>query len=275
MSYQGVIKSFNDARGFGFIDLNGGDVFVLVKDCQEGRPQIGDQVTFDVEEDQVRVGQRKAVNVTGCTGSAFKAMEAAAATAINEAAAASSLGVTNDGNGGGSGKFSGYVTSFNDAKGWGFIDMDGTDVFLRAKDCVSGRPVVGDYLHFNVEEAAFRAGQKKALNVTGCTGTDAARNAANKGWSGYGPTWSAGGWDGWGWGPCGGYGADWYGKGGKSGYGYGGDWYGKGGKSGYGYGGCGYNVGPYGGGKGYGKFMVGKTLTQQAAATATQDGYLR
>merc|ERR1719433_1707624 len=118
------------------------------KAAEGGRPQVGDKVTFDVEQDQVREGQRKALNVTGCTGSMMKGG-----------------GMKGAGKGGGSGNCSGYVKSFNDAKGWGFIEMEGIDVFLLAKDCMNGRPVVGDYVSFDVEEDAVRPGQKKALNV--------------------------------------------------------------------------------------------------------------
>jgi len=234
MSCHGVVKSFNDAKGWGFINHDGGDVFVHVKDCQEGRPQAGDEVTFDLEQDQIREGQHKALNVTGCTGSTMKGN-----------------GMKGGGKGGGNGNFSGYVKSFNDTKGWGFIDMEGIDVFLHIKDCVNGRPVMGDYVFFDVEEDAVREGQKKAMNVTGCSGTDGWKGS--KGCGGYGPACSGGGWGGWGCSPYGGY-NDWYGKGGKCGYGYPGH------GSGYGYGGCGYNAAPCGGGNGYGgKYNGGKS----------------
>merc|ERR1719476_224925 len=110
-------------------------------------------------------------------------------------------GMKGDGKGGGSGNCSGYVKSFNDAKGWGFIEMEGIDVFLLAKDCMNGRPVVGDYVSFDVEEDAVRDGQKKALSVTGCSGTDGWKGG--KGCGGYGPIWSGGGWGSWDSGPYG------------------------------------------------------------------------
>eukprot|EP00409_Alexandrium_fundyense_P005956 CAMPEP_0185910014 /NCGR_PEP_ID=MMETSP0196C-20130402/16975_1 /TAXON_ID=2932 /ORGANISM="Alexandrium fundyense, Strain CCMP1719" /LENGTH=50 /DNA_ID=CAMNT_0028630667 /DNA_START=80 /DNA_END=229 /DNA_ORIENTATION=+ len=50
MAYTGTVKSFSDVKGWGFIDYDGTDVFVHVKDCSDGRPQAGDQVTFDMEE---------------------------------------------------------------------------------------------------------------------------------------------------------------------------------------------------------------------------------
>jgi CspA family cold shock protein len=47
----GVVKFFNEAKGFGFIkiDENGKDVFVHVSALQN-TIQEGDKVTFDIEE---------------------------------------------------------------------------------------------------------------------------------------------------------------------------------------------------------------------------------
>lgn len=157
MSTAGVVKSFNDEKGWGFItsDAVEGDIFLHVKDCQDGRPNAGDEVMFDVEEDVKRGGQLKSLNVTGCTGSA-------------------------DGKGKGkgkgqgkakSGKIQAVCKSFNDTKGWGFLDYQGTDVFLHVKDCLDGRPQAGDWLSFDMEDDPVRGpGQLKASNVTGCTG---------------------------------------------------------------------------------------------------------
>lgn len=53
MRLEGMIRSWNDARGFGFIrPASGGeDVFVHIKafDAPALRPQVGQQVTFEVE----------------------------------------------------------------------------------------------------------------------------------------------------------------------------------------------------------------------------------
>jgi uncharacterized membrane protein YsdA (DUF1294 family)/cold shock CspA family protein len=53
MRFAGVLKSWNDARGFGFIepDLGGEEVFVHVKACRfrGARPEVGQSVTFEVE----------------------------------------------------------------------------------------------------------------------------------------------------------------------------------------------------------------------------------
>jgi uncharacterized membrane protein YsdA (DUF1294 family)/cold shock CspA family protein len=65
MRFKGVIKSWNDERGFGFIaPLRGGDdVFLHIKAFPRdaGRPQINQRVTFDVEVSQD--GKKRARNV--------------------------------------------------------------------------------------------------------------------------------------------------------------------------------------------------------------------
>ena len=53
MRFEGSIKSWNDDRGFGFIEprLGGEDIFVHVKAFtrRTGRPQVGQPVSFEVE----------------------------------------------------------------------------------------------------------------------------------------------------------------------------------------------------------------------------------
>ena len=53
MRLKGVIKSWNDERGFGFIEpvLGGEDIFVHIKafSHRAGRPQVSQRVLFDVE----------------------------------------------------------------------------------------------------------------------------------------------------------------------------------------------------------------------------------
>eukprot|EP00932_Pfiesteria_piscicida_P022129 SRR837773.8893.p2 GENE.SRR837773.8893~~SRR837773.8893.p2 ORF type:complete len:175 (+),score=88.56 SRR837773.8893:36-527(+) len=64
-SCQGTVKSFVFNKGWGFIEYNGQDIFVHVKDCNGGMPQQGDSLTFDVEDKGN--GQLRAVNVSGCS----------------------------------------------------------------------------------------------------------------------------------------------------------------------------------------------------------------
>lgn len=68
-------------------------------------------------------------------------------------------------------KTCGVVKVFND-KGWGFIDHNGVDIFVHAKECVDGRPQVGDWLTFSLEDDPKRQGQKQAINVAACDSDD-------------------------------------------------------------------------------------------------------
>jgi len=53
MRIEGTIKTWNDDRGFGFIEPRHGgqEVFVHIKACaaRSGRPEVGQRVTFEVE----------------------------------------------------------------------------------------------------------------------------------------------------------------------------------------------------------------------------------
>ncbi|CAE8649995.1 unnamed protein product [Polarella glacialis] len=65
-AYQGLVKSFNGLKGFGFIAYEGGeDVFCHVKQCVGSMPRQGDTVSFDVEPSPSKPGQMQAKNVTG------------------------------------------------------------------------------------------------------------------------------------------------------------------------------------------------------------------
>lgn len=53
MRFEGSLKSWNDERGFGFIqpDQGGDEIFVHIKTIvnRQGRPQIGQRLSFEVE----------------------------------------------------------------------------------------------------------------------------------------------------------------------------------------------------------------------------------
>merc|ERR1719215_1242457 len=124
MSCTGVVKSFSDGKGWGFLVHEGKDVFVHIKDCQGGKPCVNDTVTFDLDPEKAATGQLKAINVIGGTGSLEDAKG------------------KGKGKGGPGGSCMGTVKSFSDQKGWGFIEMNGQDVFCHVKDCFSGQPRV-------------------------------------------------------------------------------------------------------------------------------------
>jgi uncharacterized membrane protein YsdA (DUF1294 family)/cold shock CspA family protein len=65
MRIEGLVKSWNDDRGFGFIaPTQGGDeIFVHIKAfrARAGRPQVGQYVSFEIE--QVQTGKKRAKDV--------------------------------------------------------------------------------------------------------------------------------------------------------------------------------------------------------------------
>lgn len=72
MRIDGTLKSWNDERGFGFIEpLQGGqEIFVHIKafETRIGRPQIGQRLTFEVEigqEGKKRAKRVKPVQIKG------------------------------------------------------------------------------------------------------------------------------------------------------------------------------------------------------------------
>jgi len=69
MSCAGVVKFFNEEKGFGFIQPNNGDedVFVHASAVQGDQLQEGDNVYYDSEYDQMK-GKTRAVGVSGGTG---------------------------------------------------------------------------------------------------------------------------------------------------------------------------------------------------------------
>eukprot|EP00747_Dinoflagellata_sp_TGD_P112959 gnl/TRDRNA2_/TRDRNA2_171601_c0_seq4.p2 gnl/TRDRNA2_/TRDRNA2_171601_c0~~gnl/TRDRNA2_/TRDRNA2_171601_c0_seq4.p2 ORF type:complete len:268 (+),score=57.32 gnl/TRDRNA2_/TRDRNA2_171601_c0_seq4:77-805(+) len=64
---RGIVKSFGPT-GYGFITAaDGSDIFVHISNCDKNRPQAGDTVAFDIEDNPAKPGTLKAVNVTGGT----------------------------------------------------------------------------------------------------------------------------------------------------------------------------------------------------------------
>eukprot|EP00444_Apocalathium_aciculiferum_P037583 CAMPEP_0183485048 /NCGR_PEP_ID=MMETSP0370-20130417/179228_1 /TAXON_ID=268820 /ORGANISM="Peridinium aciculiferum, Strain PAER-2" /LENGTH=296 /DNA_ID=CAMNT_0025678345 /DNA_START=59 /DNA_END=950 /DNA_ORIENTATION=- len=281
MSVWGVVKSYNPLKGFGFLTQSDGqDVFVHISACNGMVPNQGDALTFDVEWDP-KSGKPQAKNVQGCTGSADGAAKGGGkgkgqerdgseqgdsltfdvewdpksgkpqAKNVQGCTGSADGAAKGGGKGKGqdSGRCQGTVKCYNGEKGWGFVEYNGTDLFLHVKSCNGGTPQAGDWLTFDVEDAGQGNGKLKASNVSGCTGwPEKGMGKGDKG--GYGAMWGGGkgctgsadgaakgggctGWPekGMGKGDKGGYGAMW--GGGKGDGGKGGGWGG----------------GPYGGGK--------------------------
>ncbi|CAK9030122.1 unnamed protein product, partial [Durusdinium trenchii] len=159
MPSTGTVKSFNPAKGWGFIDCCGVDVFVHVKYCIGGQPAVGDEVTFDIEKNPKCPEQPQAKNVRGC--SAQRADEVnKQLLGMGEKADKDKVVPK--------GAFEGVVRAYNPAKGFGFIEpaMYRQPVLLRAVDCIR-EPKVGEMVLFDVEPVKMEDGtvQLKALNV--------------------------------------------------------------------------------------------------------------
>lgn len=219
MSCQGIVKSFSQKNGYGFVSYNEQDIFVHQRDCQDCVPQVGDTVSFELEESPSKPGSYKASNVTGGTGVLEAQFDVSKSKGKGKPPAA------------GTGAYYGSVKSFNDTKAWGFIVYEGTDVFFHLKDMVDGSsPRVGDQVQLDLEENPAKPGSMKAKNVTGGTGYPQQKGkdggkGKDKGYGMY-----DGGKGGWGMDPWSGGGGAWgpYGGGMDKGWGKGDGGWGKG-----------------------------------------------
>eukprot|EP00931_Biecheleriopsis_adriatica_P023465 TRINITY_DN14809_c0_g1_i1.p1 TRINITY_DN14809_c0_g1~~TRINITY_DN14809_c0_g1_i1.p1 ORF type:complete len:325 (+),score=56.60 TRINITY_DN14809_c0_g1_i1:48-977(+) len=159
MSYQGVVRSFNSSKGWGFIECNGQDIFVHIKDCKPtnvecvtgGQPQVGDVLVFELEPRASNPGHLQAKNVSGGTAERFQ----------NLRGAGTGKPVPGDG------EHSGRVKCFG-AKGIGWITLqDGTEAFMHKDDCVGSRPITGDLVQFDLVKSETKPGKMQAKNITG------------------------------------------------------------------------------------------------------------
>lgn len=168
MSIPGVIKSFNDAKGFGFInsDQLAGDVFFQTRDLPPQLQQLtGSQVkncTVMFEIHQLADGKLRArgLQLTGMSSNPVASpIPAAGPGKFNGVSAMGTdptahlpkqtalmtqqeyqqlqqrhLGKTADD----SARFTGQVNSYNEGKGWGFIgcDMLPSDSYFKKQDVV-------------------------------------------------------------------------------------------------------------------------------------------
>jgi len=155
MTSEGTVKSFNGGKGYGFIDVEGTDIFCHASDCGGAQPAVGDVVTFDLVESPSKPGTFVAKSVTGCSGvlESQKGFGKGAPMAPVE----------------GTGAYQGAVKSFSELKAWGFILHEGEgDIFFHLKDIVDGSvPDRGDVLTYDIEDNPGKPGTLKATNVTG------------------------------------------------------------------------------------------------------------
>jgi len=196
----GTIKSYNDEKGYGFINhQDGNSLFFHRNDVVTGNPASGDAVSYDVGQD-ARSGKLNAVNVNVIGGGTGRP---------------GGFGKGGGGGGGGKGKGGGApgtINFFNDEKGYGFINhSDGNSLFFHRNDVVSGNPGNGDAVQYDLGQDA-RSGKMNATNVTVIGGGTGIPGGFGKGGGGKGKG----------------------GGGGKGGKGKGGDFGGMGGLGGYG-----------------------------------------
>eukprot|EP00440_Ansanella_granifera_P063451 gb/GFBE01068797.1/.p1 GENE.gb/GFBE01068797.1/~~gb/GFBE01068797.1/.p1 ORF type:complete len:282 (+),score=46.40 gb/GFBE01068797.1/:1-846(+) len=160
--YSGVVKSFNDQRGWGILTVQetGHDIMVHIRDCipsdvvllTGGQPAVGDLLTFEVEQRPDNPNQVQAKRVHG--GSQERACNMKGKGRGNSVQ--------------GTGSVYGVVKAFNSFRGQGWITcQDGTDVWAEIRDCISSRPCTGDQVQFDLEPSTTKPGRMQAVNITG------------------------------------------------------------------------------------------------------------
>merc|ERR1711974_578297 len=123
-----------------------------IADVKYGIPNTGDMLSFDMEPSKKNDGSMSAKNAEGCT-----------------------IGVAHEG----------IVKSFLSHKGYGFIDVGGTDVFVHVRECKGHELNKDDVVHFDMEPNPNKPEQMVAKNVTGGTGGPPG-GGKGKGWEGNG-----------------------------------------------------------------------------------------
>eukprot|EP00931_Biecheleriopsis_adriatica_P024096 TRINITY_DN150_c0_g2_i1.p1 TRINITY_DN150_c0_g2~~TRINITY_DN150_c0_g2_i1.p1 ORF type:complete len:173 (-),score=53.11 TRINITY_DN150_c0_g2_i1:167-685(-) len=135
---QGTLKSYNAAKGWGFINYNGSDVFLHYKDIEGPPPKEGDILTFTTAPSEKDPSKLIAKNVTGGTCG---------------------------------GAFQGVVEKFIDFKGYGFILYEGQQIFVYHSDVVDGTALRdGDKVYFDMVPNDKDPSKMMAKNVAGGSG---------------------------------------------------------------------------------------------------------
>lgn len=133
---KGTLKTWNDAKGFGFIkpDNGGLDVFAHIRDFKDrgNRPTVGDTLAYQVAKDGN--GRARACNVV-----ALANLNNPAVTLINSSES----------------WLTGTLRIWDDKKGFGFIQPrdGGGDVFIHIKDFRHDnyRPLPGGVIHYRLK----------------------------------------------------------------------------------------------------------------------------
>lgn len=160
---QGVVKSFVWGKGWGFITCEGEDIFFHVSDFRRGIPVEASAVTFVLGDNPANPGKKVAQEIYGTDTP---------------------------------GSMQGTVKSFAGSTGYGFITVEGRDVFVHQRDVKVGGLKTGDTVWLDMEPSDKDPSKAVAKNVTGGTGhTDQGGRSefvkgakgGGKGKDGYGP----------------------------------------------------------------------------------------
>jgi len=221
MAKTGVVKFFNDEKGFGFIVQDDGspDLFAHRNQIADGQNLVeNDRVHYDEAYDE-RKGKTMADNVTG--GSGGPAGESGGGYGGGKGYGGGGKGYGGGGrsfgggggfrkgsgkgygDGGGKGATSmaktGTVKYFHDDKGFGFILQDdgSPDLFVHRNQIADGQNLVeNDRVHYD-EAYDERKGKTMADNVTGGSGGPAGESGGGygggKGYGGGGKGYGGGG----------------------------------------------------------------------------------
>lgn len=126
MSFEGEVKSFNSAKGYGFIESAGAhqvynkDIFVLKAAMPDSTANRGDKVSFTV-----------VIEGNGPVAHNVQMISRAPASSSSVAAGAGAIG----------GSFTGTVKSFHADRGWGLITCQATEQ-MYGKDIFFGKAVI-------------------------------------------------------------------------------------------------------------------------------------
>ncbi len=166
---EGVVKFFNQAKGFGFISRNdgGGDIFVHVSALHDsGLDELGenDEVSFEIERDR-RSGKETAVSLRVL---ARGVPSRGGARQPTRTAPGRGRGVESSGRAS-AGSGDGVVKWFNPTKGFGFIQPSGggADIFVHisaVERAGLGTLSDGQAVAYDLEEDR-RSGKLAATNL--------------------------------------------------------------------------------------------------------------
>eukprot|EP00929_Paragymnodinium_shiwhaense_P096453 TRINITY_DN5803_c0_g1_i1.p1 TRINITY_DN5803_c0_g1~~TRINITY_DN5803_c0_g1_i1.p1 ORF type:complete len:454 (-),score=85.69 TRINITY_DN5803_c0_g1_i1:112-1473(-) len=149
-SYVGTIKSFDDSRGFGFIDCEvtrrstGKDVLLLRSQLNGAAVKMGDKVSFNVEDNNGKGLKATSVAIISAEGLLITPQDIQdQRQAVLQATGSSQ-------------QFTGEIKQYDDNKGYGFIDCAETmqlynkDIFLLRSSMKDNPGKVGDRISFTV-----------------------------------------------------------------------------------------------------------------------------